>query len=329
MSTNYNQFLISTADVIVRDVQADQIMVYGKTEIDSTIAQKVTSADIQGGYGNQVLYTYQHSKMLDITISDAKFEEGFLAINSGTLITNGAKNIFKREFITLNGSGIGTITTAPVGNVYLQSTTGVIATVVPSTMSVTYVGFANQTVEAVYKYSVSVDTIDLNASLFTKTYELTLIAKMFDKNGQSAEVHIVIPQFKPDGNFTITLKADGYSTTPMAGKAIADQATKSYGSYNIAYTTATIAYTNIVASPSTVALSVGTPTQILTIYGLRGGNYAPVTLDPSLCTFVSGTPATCTVSAGGLLTRIAVGTSLISVTNIISGLKDYVNVTAS
>lgn len=331
MATNYNQFLISSADVIIRDREADQIMLYGKTEIDSAMQQDVASLEISGGQGNQLLYDAQHSKKLTFTITDAKFDEGYIAVNSGVLITNGAKDIFYREFITLDASGVGTITKVPTGTgkVYLQNATGTVLTVAPTGSTVTWLAQANNKVEAIYKYSTTVDSIDLNAAIFTKSYEMTLIGHIFDKSGNSAELQIIIPQYKPDGKFSLTLKADGYSTTPLNGKALVDQVTSSYGSMNIVNLSGSaIVYTNIVASPSTVTLSTTTTTQQITVYALRGGNYAPVTLDLALCSFTSGTPATATVGAStGLITRVAVGTSLVTVTHTASGLKDYVNVT--
>jgi hypothetical protein len=327
MSTNYNQFMVSVADVIIRDTVADQIMIYGKTEIDSSIKQAVSTTEITGGFGQQLLYTFQHGKKLNFTINDARFDEGYLALNSGALIANTTQNVWKREIITLNGSGVGTLSATPVANVYLKGASGVVATVVPSTTTVTYVSFANQQVEAVYKYSNTVDTIDLNAALFAKPYELTLIGKLFDKNGQYGEVQIIIPQFKPDGNFDLAFKQDGALTSPLAGQALADQVTSSYGSFNIVYTSSTVNYIAIAGTPNPVNLSTTTTTQQLTVYGIRGGAYSNVTLAPSSCTYTSGTPATATVGAStGLITRVAVGTSIITIQHTASGLKDYITV---
>ena len=324
-----NEFMVSVCDVIIRDTVADQIMVYGKTELDSSIAQEVASNEISGGFGNKLLYDYNHSKRLNFTINDARWEPQFVAINSGVLIANGSQNVFKRESITLDASGVGAVTLTPVGKVYLKNSDGTIVTVTPATKAVTYdvTGFKSTTVEAVYKYAGTVDYIDFTADTFPNSYELTLIAKVFNKTGQTAEVQIIVPFWKPKGSFTMSFTPDGYTSSPIEGKALVDEVNNTYGRLNIVPVSQTVTYTAIAATPAEVALSTG-ETQQITVYGIRGGGYSPVTFAATDCTYATSVAGVANVSVGGLISFVGAGSSIITVTHS-SGLTDVIEVTAS
>jgi hypothetical protein len=322
-----NEFLISVCDAIVRDREADQIMIYAKTEMESTMSQEVASQEIAGGFENKLLFDHNHTKRLNFTLNDARFDEGYLAINSGVLIENVAKDVYKRDIITLDASGNGVASSTPVGKVFIKGSTGIVS-VTPSGSNFTYLQFASQKVEVVYKYNTNVDSIDFNASKFSKTYELTLIGKRFNKTGQSAEIQIIIPNWKPTGSFSLNFTAEGNTTSPIEGKALADDITDSYGSLNIVPVNQTITYSAIASIPTNAALSSSNSTVQITTYGIRGGSYANVLFDASACTYVSSTTATATVNSSGLVTRAASGTTTITITHT-SGLKDYVQITAS
>lgn len=325
-----NEFMISVCDVIIRDTTADQIMVYGKTELDTSIAQEVASQEITGGYGNKLLYDFNHSKKLNFTINDAKWQPQFVAINSGVLIANGAQDVFKRESIALDASGVGTVTETPAGKVYLKNSAGTIVTVTPSGTTVTYnvAGFKSTTVEAIYKYSDTVDYIDFEAESFPNTYELTLLAKVFTKTGQSAEVQIIVPYWKPMGSFTMNFTPDGFTSSPIEGKALVDEIDDSYGRLNIVPITQTITYVAIAATPAEVALTTGESQQI-TVYGIREGGYSPVVFDASDCTYSTSSGAVATVTAGGLIEFVGAGDAVIEVEHTDSSLTDVINVTCT
>lgn len=325
-----HEFMVSVCDVIIRDTVADQIMVYGKTEIDSSISQEISTTEITGGQGNKLLYDFSYGKRLNFTINEARWEPKYIAMNSGTLIANGAQNVFKREKITLDGSGVGTVTETPVGKVYLMNSAGTIVTITPSTKTVTYnvAGFKSTTVEAFYKYSTTVDYIDFTPDAFPNSYELTLLTKAFTKTGQSAEVQIIIPYWKPTGNFTMNLTAEGYTSSAIEGKALVDEVNNSYGKLNIIPITQTVTYTAIAATPAEVTLGSG-ETQQITVYGLRGGSYAPVTFDASACTYTSSASNVASVNANGLISYVANGDAYITVEHTASGIKDIIDVTCS
>ena len=325
-----NEFMVSVCDVIIRDTVADQIMVYGKTELDTSIAQEVASSEINGGFGNKLLYDFNHSKRLNFTVSEARWEPQFIAINSGVLIANGAKDVFKRESISLDAGGVGTVSETPAGNVYLKNSVGTVVTVTPSGTTVTYdvAGFKNTTVEAIYKYSETVDYIDFSADTFPNSYELTLIAKVFNKTGQTSEVQIIVPFWKPMGSFTMNFTPDGFTSTPIEGKALVDEVNNTYGRLNIVPITQNIVYVAIAATPSEVALSTGESQQITT-YGVRGGGYSTVTFDVSDCTYASSAAGVATVSASGLIEFVSAGSAIITVTHTSSTLTDVIEVTCT
>ena len=76
-------------------------------------------------------------------------------------------------------------------------------------------------------------------------------------------------------------------------------------------------FSSIVSTPTIVELDLSdAEKQQITTYGVKNDLYDRVLLEnnDTKLTYVSGTPATCTVSTTGLITPVAVGTSVITVT---------------
>jgi hypothetical protein len=330
LSTNTGQFLVSVADAVLRDTTTDQIVLKGKTLISSALTQAVNNQEVRGGFGNGLQYDFNFEKKLSAKIEDSRFDESYIALNNGTNIVSGLKNFYIQDEIVTLSSGSGVVANTPVGNLYVQKADNSIATIVPSGSNFSVAGGANTTVKVSYRTSTTVDSITIDADNYPKAYELVLTAKLFQKTGQTGVLQIVIPQFQVSGNFELSMTASGVSTSALDGKALINESDNAYAYVYIKPVGASaISYQALAATPSPITLTAGSPTKQITAYGIRGGNYSNVTLAPADCSYVSSTPATATVNASGLVTRVAAGSSTITITHSASGLTDVIPVTAT
>jgi len=330
MAANNQQFLVSVCDVQLRDTTADLIVLKGKTLISSALNQTMNSQEVRGGFGNALQYVYNFEKKLDVTIEDCRFDETYMAISNGTSIVSAAKPFYVQDEVVTLSSGSGTVSGTPVGNVYVQKADNSLITVTPTGSTFAVSGGGNTTVKVSYRATSTVDYIEVSADGVPAAYELTMTAKIFNAAGQSAVWQCVIPQFKVSGNFSLEFTASGVSTSKLDGMALINPSDNAYAYVYIKPIAAsTASYQAIAAIPSTMSLSTTTTTSQITVYGVRGGIYANTIIPAADCTYVSGTTATCTVNSSGLVTRVAAGTSLITVTHTATGIKDYIQVTSA
>ena len=222
-----NQFVVSTVDITLKDPSTEQVIAYSETIMNGSLEQSVQSQNIYGGKGASLQYTYNYQKQIDVTTEDCEFKPEYVALINGTTVGNDAVTAQKKELITLDGSGEGTLSETPKGSkVALINSSGVINNVVPSGTTVTYVSWANETVTAVYDYSsANTDHITISADQFPGTYILIMDADLFDKdNGQVkiGSVQIRINRFKMTGNQSWTFDMQNPFTTGFSGTALKD-----------------------------------------------------------------------------------------------------------
>lgn len=334
MTINASQYLVSVADAILIDKEADTMVLKAKALINSALKIAVESMDIKGGFGNKLQFTFNHDKMLDATIESCTWDETYLALNSNALITTGADNIYiVDESVTLT-SGTGTLAQTPVGTVYVQKADGTFVSVTPSGTSITVTGGLNTTVKATYKYSATVDKIVVAADSYPKAYRLILKAKLFQTSSgqtQTGDLEIIIENYKISGNYEISFTANGASTSKIDGKALvatASDGTDYYAEVRILpLSGSAVTLTQIAVSPGTCTLDVSDgDTQQLTVIGIQGGVKANIT-NPSGTTYASSSTAVATVSSGGLVTAIGAGDAIITASN--NGLTDICSVTVT
>ncbi len=330
---NVNQFLISVSDAVIFDKDADTMVLKAKTLLSSSLQQSVQELIIKGGFGDKTQFIYNYGKELGITLEDCRWSEEYLAINSNSLITSGAEDIWiVDELVTLT-AGVGTTAQTPVGNIYVQKADNAFVTVTPTGSSFTVAGGAATTVKATYKYSTTVDEIIIGADDFPKAYRLVMKAKLFQTasgQSQTGELEIIIESFKPSGNFEITLGSGSAATSKLEGKALVATDTVTGEDYYALVrikplSGSAIVLTSIAVSPSTCALDASDlDTQQITVIGIQGGLKANIT-NPSGTTFASSSGTVATVSAGGLISAVGAGTCIVTATN--GSLTDIVSVT--
>ena len=163
--------------------------------------------------------------------------------------------------------------------------------------------------------------------------KLVLDAEKFSSaQGKIGAIQIEIPAYQLSGNFDLNFTPNGVVSTKLDGRALAQRGdTCSNGAPVYAYIreideVSTVTVSDIAATPANISLAVA-GTRTLTVLGLQGGLYKPVTIANADCTFVSDTPAKATVSSAGVITGVAAGTAYVTVTY--SGLTDIVKVTVT
>jgi hypothetical protein len=295
------------------------------------------SKDVNAGKGSKVVYSYKYGRKLEVSIETANFDLSYIAAQSGSQIFVGLADVYKmNECVTLT-AGVGTLAILPVSTtvgVELPSGQFVEVTPTASSIDLTAYGLTTESVKATYQFNTEVKRITIDAESNPMLMELILFAdKCNNDSGKVADIEINVPRFQLDGNYEISLSPDGTATTNLNGQALAVEGEKcSDGSSVYAYITEvptktiTIPVAEIVATPSTATIAVA-GTQNISVLALRGGLYKPSQLTNTDCTFTSGTPATATVTTAGVITGVAAGTSVITVTY--QGVSDTVSITVT
>lgn len=324
------KFLVSTADVYGYDSSSNLVIV-GKTLLDSTIETTLGNTDVRAGRGNQLQYIYYHTAEMNINISDAQWNLDFLANQVGSSIATGS-NIYTEETITLSAGGNGSVVGTPLAvsgtTVYGWATLddGSVQRVTFSTKAFVISGGAENDVVCVRYYALNsaARSLTIPANIVPSILRLVLVAQLASSDASTniiGEVQIEVPRASLTGAFTISLTPDGVASTPLAVRALAS---------NDAFTGCTTAPTyakineilyNTNWYDSVIALSIeggdfslaalATRTLVVRAIPLSGAAFIPPVAD---LTFSSATVGAATISGVGLVTGVASGTSLLKVT---------------
>lgn len=328
------EFIVSSATVKGYNASTGAFMFSAECLVDSALTVSMTEQEVRGGFGNQKLFSYYHSRTLEANLTSATWEVDYLALNVGSLITNGADSVYKfDECITLSG-GAGVTGSVPVGNVFVKKPNGAVVEITPTGSNFTVPGLTNEIVKVTYRYSATVDKITIDSSTSPMIVKLVMQSKVFDNTGQVGIMEITIPRFQTSGSFELSLTSDGVSSTAISGMALAyDDGTCTGGS---AYATvkiipvngASTALAGLAMIPGTATVSSATPTKQLSVIALpASATRANYNVDNASVAWVSSDPSKATVSATGLVTRVATGSTVITATYL--GVSDTCTVTVS
>lgn len=338
------QQLVSVADAQLRDPATGALIMLGKANINSAFKLAMSNADVRGGIGNQLLYSYYHTRELTVDIEQASFGESFISLNVGQNVLTGTVSVAQEDCLTTSASSAAQVTLTPIGDVSVVLSDGSIQTVTPSTKDIQLTGCPSQKVTATYMTSKTADQIIIEAATPPSIVDLTLIAEIRDQDHSTPikYLHINIPAFQITGNYDLSFTANGVSTEKLSGRALAVEATDCVSGNYYAKVTyvpngTTTTYSQIAATPSTVAWAKSTAqsTQI-TVYGLRGGTYANSTITDQ-CTFARSGSSGSGITVGastGLISTSASSTTIdetirINVTYPSGSLVDYVMINVS
>jgi hypothetical protein len=286
------EFLVSVANVILRDPNTGEALAYGKTNINSSFTLSMQKTEVRGGINNPLLYVYYHDRAVEIKIEQATFSKVILGINAGQLVSNGAVNVTQTDCLVLSASGSGTLTQTPattVANAFLPD--GTVVTGSLNGTAITVAGGESKRVDVVYITSKTADQITVETVTPPSVVDATLLAEVRDNTGVIVEyLQIQIPRFQVSGNYTMALAANGVSTQALDGMALAVASTDCVtGEYYakatwIPASATSVAYSYIAAVPAILHYTTA-GAQNITVLGIRGGIYANSNLTTS-CSFI-------------------------------------------
>jgi len=300
--------------------------------LDSSIETTLANKDVRAGRGNQLQYIYYHTAEMNIKISDAQWNLDFLAKQVGQDVETGA-NIYTEETVTLTAGGNGSVVGTPLAvsgsTVYGWATLsdGSVQKVTFSTKAFVISGGAENDIVCVRYYAANsaARSLTIPSNFVPGILNLVLVAQLASSDSSTniiGEVQIEVPKASLTGAFSISLTPDGVASTPLSVRALASEETFAgcatdsiYAKINeILYNTNW--YDNVIGlsiEGGDFALAAGGATKALVVRAipLSGSAFIPPVAD---LTFSSATVGTATISASGVVTSVAGGTSLLKAT---------------
>ena len=299
---------------------------------DAGFNTSVSEDTIRAGSSNGRIGSYFYDSNLGLTLTSVTFSLEYLASKLGSVIeANG--DVFTSETITTTVANTITVTKTPIApfagdciptesNWNTITFNGVDATVSDLASGTTVcVKYAYEDLGS-RSFRVSSEIVPNIAYALMKIPMLK--AGTSQENYTSAskvgEMQVKVPKFQFDPNTDLALTSSGHASISLAGNALinytgscdnsgwyAEIVEVIYGKDEFADVKA------IVIEDSDIDLAVG-ETQTLVVYKLFNGIVAPSILANSKITFVSSTPATATISSGGVVTAVTRGTTSITAT---------------
>jgi hypothetical protein len=314
----------------------DQIFATAKTLLTSSITLGVTAADVRGGMGNGLIGKYFHTSKFDIKIEDCLFKMQYIAANIGSDIIIGS-DVQTVENVTLatgltgatkntavDFAGFGTI-----GWVSLPGMDDWHKVVITGKAFTSPVGTVGGTVCIKYKSTnSSAETLTVSSNIIPATLRIIMEAELFAGGKQAVgtgsgtklgSLQIEIPKFILDGGMQIDMTSAGVSKTPLNGSAltIGSETCDGDGTYGTITKVITNAnwyddVNSLSISDSEVDLSTAAPTQTLNVIAVHTTALPSIPPYADLI-FTSSDATKATVSATGLVTKVAIGNCQISV----------------
>jgi hypothetical protein len=326
-------FITSVADVYGYDDTTGELLLQGKTLLDSSITTTLSSTDIRGGKGNQLLYKYYHTGAMAVKITDTQWNLGFIAGTVGATIAQNT-SIYAEETVAFTAN-VGDVLGTPLtvsGGLFGWATMddGVTAqgTFVSKTLTLSGVSpaYTGNACVRYYANNAAARYIKIPANIIPKTMRLVLDAQLVSSEASTnvvGKVQVIIPNASLTGAFTISMTSGGVSTTPLEATALVSDelATGSCSDVPVYAQITEILnsvnwYDNVYAlaiSGGDFGITAGTSPHTLAVYALVPGA-APFVPAAADLTFASGTTTTATIGTNtGVVTRVGNGTSLLRV----------------
>jgi hypothetical protein len=271
---------------------------------------------------------------MSITLNDTQWNLAFLAATVGQSVVTG-NDIYAEETITLGAAGTGTVTGTPLA---IQGATlyGWVTQLSGTIERVTFSGSTFATSSGAsgdvvcvryYKANAASTSVLVPANAIPKVLRLVMEAPLNSADvvtNQIGKVQFIVYKAVLSGSFTLNLKSDGVSQTPLSAMAL------SYTDAETAACTSAPVYAKIIEvvdaanwydgvtalaiSGGNFGITAATSPKTLVVYAIKpDGISAPFVVDNSLLDFTSGTVGTATIGLHtGIVTRVANGTTLIT-----------------
>ena len=323
------KFLVGVGNVVA--MQNGQVVATSKTMLNTGFEVSTSNTEIRGGQGNQLLYVYYHTGALNITLEDTQWQLPWLMLNTGAALSVGG--YFWAQETIVGGSTTVTPTPTPVaidgdtayafvefeGTIYA-------CPYADGTVDITSVGLeeGERACMGYFVSDMSGQTITIPANIIPDTVHLFITGKLASDStgtGLVGDVVIEVPLAQLTGAQSISMTADGYSTTPVSAMALAYAPVDGGCDTNAYY--AKISERISGASPldgiSALAVAGGDfslangSSATLQVYAVKNGR--SFLADNSQLTFTSSTGSVATVGQHtGVVTAVAsTGTTVIKV----------------
>lgn len=323
------QALVSVAEVKFYDPITDYELGSAFALTDSGISSDMQSAEVRGGFMNQLLFDIKHTRGFSINFTSATFKPVYLSFQTGTDIVVGAKNVYMFDDCKTATNGHLTLSRVPVGPVNVQLPNGQIIDIPTPDSAEIDLGNSDINGECICSYAYSntqVSNISINADTQPMTVKAVMHVRAQEQDGTIGTYEVVIPRLKFTGTIDFSFTADGVSSTNISGTALSysDAAAcgqQKYADWTYIPDTASIVAPIAIASvPSKISIAEdGTITPA--IYAIRGGLYSNELLTDRL-SFASAASGTASVDTQtGLITGVSEGTTTINVTYDADGLN--------
>lgn len=298
-----NQFLTSVANVRLFDRLTGDLILNGKTLLNSSMTQAIQTQAIYAGKGSKKVYELNYQKELTFSIEDAAFDTAYIALQNGTEINHQLAEYYTDEMIILDATGKGTLAETPLGKVHVEQLNGTFTQYTPTGKEISVPVLAGKEVQVIYVVQEMMDTIEISADSFPKAVRMELNVDIRSNSGKTGEVIIEVPNFKPNGAIEVSMTHEGVASSSLAGSSLADK------KGNYAYiklrnlSEEKVQFTALAASPSHLVLdsTVAGDSQTITVLGIRGAGYSNVLVQNNELTWTSKDPAIATVNANGVV----------------------------
>ena len=223
------KFLVGVGNVVA--MQNGQVVATSKTMLNTGFEVSTSNTEIRGGQGNQLLYVYYHTGALNITLEDTQWQLPWLMLNTGAALSVGG-NFWEQETI-VGGSATITPTKVPVaidgdtayafveyeGTIYA-------CPYADGTVDISSVGLqeGDRACMGYFVSDMSGQTITIPANIIPDTVHLFITGKLASDtagSGLIGDAVIEVPLAQLTGAQSISMTADGYSTTPVSAMALA------------------------------------------------------------------------------------------------------------
>jgi len=290
-------FVVSVARAILFEPSTNEVLAYATALSESAFTLAMQSQEIRGGIGNTLKYNYKNTRTLNISLTNVAFSKSFLPLNLGKINANTPINIANEQCIILSDTGTGTLEKTPLGPVSYVYANGAIETVQnPAHSTVVDCGtaHANEKITAIYDYQDTIDNLTIDSSTPPSIVRLVMNVQIRSNatNGVVEWLQLDIPSFQIDGNYELSMTADGVSNETLTGMALSvtgqqctDGDVYGYIKY-VPVAEASYSLSGIAATPSPLSLKPG-ETGSINVYGLRGSMYAPAMIADK-CTYELG-----------------------------------------
>lgn len=326
---NMENFVVSVARAILFEPSTNEVLAYATALSESAFTLAMQSQEIRGGIGNTLKYNYKNTRTLNISLTNVAFSKSFLPLNLGKINANTPINIANEQCMILSDTGTGTLEKTPLGPVSYVYSDGVIETVQNPTHSTAVdcgVAHANEKVTAIYDYQDTIDNLTIDSSTPPSIVRLVMNVQIRSNatNGIVEWLQLDIPSFQIDGNYELSMTADGVSNETLTGMALSvtgqqciDGDVYGYIKY-VPVAETSYAVSSIAAFPSPLSLKANEEGSI-SVYGLRGSMYAPALITDK-CSYEkgAGSDEDISVNDGGVVTIAPTATAGDSATIIVT-----------